>query len=53
MNADGINPLDGRESIVMQIRLSRVFIFRVWLGVRLLHIAMWVIGGRAEVIAPE
>jgi hypothetical protein len=37
------------SELVMKIRLSRVFVLRIWLGVRLLHIAMWVIGGRAEV----
>jgi hypothetical protein len=41
------------DSLVLEVRLSRVFVFRIWLGVRLLHIAMWVIGGRAEVIPRE
>jgi hypothetical protein len=38
------------ESLVLEIRLSRVFIFRVWLGTQLLKLAMWVIGGQAEVL---
>jgi hypothetical protein len=41
------------DSLVLEVRLSRVFVFRIWLGVRLLHIAMWVIGGHAEVIPRE
>lgn len=40
------------EQLVMQIQLTRVFVFRIWLGVRLLRLSMWVIGAHAEVIPP-
>jgi hypothetical protein len=38
-----------REEVVLRIRLARVFVLRIWVGVRLLHMAIWVLGGRAEV----
>jgi hypothetical protein len=38
------------ETIVVQIRLARVFVFRVWLGQRMIRFGLWVIGGRAEVL---
>lgn len=41
------------DSLVLQVHLSRVFVFRCWLGTQLLKLAMWVIGGHAEVIPPE
>ena len=41
------------ETIVMQVHLSRVFVFRIWLGRGLLTLAMWVIGGRAEILPQE
>lgn len=41
------------ETLTLEIRLSRVFVFRIWLGIRLLHLGMWVIGGRAEVLSQE
>jgi len=41
------------ETLTLEIRLSRVFVFRIWLGVALLHLGMWVIGGRAEVLSRE
>lgn len=53
MNAEGINPLDGHETIVMELTLARVFVLRIWLGIRILRLAMWVIGGRAEVLPQE
>jgi hypothetical protein len=33
----------------MKITLHRVFKPRIWIGVLLLHIALWIIGGAAEV----
>jgi hypothetical protein len=42
--------LDGSQTIVMQIRLARVFVLRVWLGTQMLRLGMWVIGGRASVL---
>jgi hypothetical protein len=38
------------QELVVRIRLSRVFVFRIWLGVRLVRFGMWVIGGRVEVL---
>lgn len=40
---------DLRQELVVKLRLSRVFILRIWLGVRLLRLAIWVIGGTVEV----
>jgi hypothetical protein len=40
----------GFDTIVMQIDLARVFVFRIWLGRMLLKLSMWVIGGRASVL---
>jgi hypothetical protein len=41
------------DSLVLEIHLRRVFVFRIWLGTRLLHFAMWVIGGSAEVLPQD
>lgn len=41
------------ETLTLEVRLSRVFVFRVWLGTRLLKLSMWVIGGRAEVLRAD
>jgi len=41
------------ETLTIEVRLSRVFIFRVWLGTQLLKLSMWVIGGHAEVLPRE
>jgi hypothetical protein len=38
------------DTIVMQVHLARVFVVRIWLGRALMRFAMWVIGGRAEVL---
>ncbi len=37
------------QECVVKLRLTRVFVLRIWLGVRLLRLAIWVIGGTAEV----
>jgi hypothetical protein len=44
---------DLMDSMVLEIHLSRVFVLRIWLGTKLLHLAMWVIGGHAQVIPRE
>jgi hypothetical protein len=40
------------QEIVMKIALARVFVLRIWLGVRLLRFAIWVIGGSAQAQEP-
>lgn len=46
-NAIQVDP-DMRE-VVIHVELSRVFVLRIWLGVRLVRFGMWVIGGRCKV----
>lgn len=41
------------QHLHVQIRLKRVFVLRIWLGVRLMKLAVWVIGGRAEVAVED
>ncbi len=38
-----------RQERFIKLRFTRVFVLRIWLGVRLLRFAIWVIGADAEV----
>jgi hypothetical protein len=49
----GHRELRAQQEVVVKLRLSRVFVFRIWLGVKLLRFGVWVIGGRAEVVLED
>ena len=44
---------DDTESLVIGIEMRRVFVPRIWLGMLLLHVSLWLMGGRAEVLVSE
>jgi hypothetical protein len=38
-----------QQEVIMKLRLQRVFVLRIWVGVRLLKLAIFVLGGTADV----
>lgn len=35
-------------TVFLRIHTTRVFVLRTWLGIRLMRLALWIMGSRAE-----